>query len=738
MSLFPRTHYANTPRCTRWSGFSSVLLFVFTSIAFPVGAACGQAPVTATVRKPLIVSVLSLSGDPPINATQYISIMDLEGLNMARLTQTDGYPPVFTPDGTQLIYLLNRRLCRINLDGSNQAFLTDQAGSDEYISPLAVSPDGQYVAFTSNRDKTYHIYLLNLANNQLRRLTTGGDTEGNPHFTPDSQQVIFFGKDRTIRRCNIDGADMKDLVTLPAALSISSEALSPDGGALYCLAYQNRTYWLDKISLGDGTVTPLMDTKLSEGNCLAFSADGSQLNFFSQGKLYRMKPDGTEITVVASAPPNSFSAVSGSAAMPAIASPTLTTRRTARTGYRFPPGSPSVPFQASAGTPFQVSADPAFQRGVITREGITMTNPLFTSLVSQSTYCWRVKATAGYTESDWSAVGHFTTGAYNNTPALPTPTPLAPVDGVTVNSPVTLTWQPIVGAASYTVEAAQDRTFSTNSITRAGITGFSCNLDLPVAGGTYYWHVKAINGDKESAWSAPARFFPDIDTGTIAYEAPIPNNPAVTAIFLANPDFINQRKADSLAVKESHPSLRHDGSLLAFASEGQIYTMLPNGTKRKAITSGADPASMPVFSPDGTRISFVRLGDIWTMKADGGDPVNLTHSTNAEESSPVIAPDGTIFFCRVIHDNFGGYSALYSMHADGSGIKKISAADNNEADPDVSPDGKQITFCRKQAERFQPMLPLPCQPGRLERYSDKRRQPLSAGVQPGWKIAALC
>lgn len=71
----------------------------------------------------------------------------------------------------------------------------------------------------------------------------------------------------------------------------------------------------------------------------------------------------------------------------------------------------------------------------------------------------------------------------------------------------------------------------------------------------------------------------------------------------------------------------------------QIFTVRPDGSDIKQITSGATSSSAPRWSPDGKRIAYVTGGQIWTMQADGDDRKQVTR-TSTGASGPVWSPDG--------------------------------------------------------------------------------------------------
>ena len=113
---------------------------------------------------------------------------------------------------------------------------------------------------------------------------------------------------------------------------------------------------------------------------------------------------------------------------------------------------------------------------------------------------WRVRASDGTTESEWS------TEAFSHR-ARPAPDPIRPGPNATIQPPVDTPrfgWEPVEGATSYRLEVSPDRYFadpdliisSTQKTTAAVLTGYQ----LP---GVYHWRVSAILGNGYSTeWSA--------------------------------------------------------------------------------------------------------------------------------------------------------------------------------------------------------------------------------------------
>lgn len=105
--------------------------------------------------------------------------------------------------------------------------LTDRFAS---IQP-ALSPDRTRVAFSSNREGSYDLYLMDADGSDLRRLTTDPGTEGEPAWTPDGNRLIYTatkpGGRPQLHVLRPDGRPPQALTTEPGGNQ--SPAVSADG-----------------------------------------------------------------------------------------------------------------------------------------------------------------------------------------------------------------------------------------------------------------------------------------------------------------------------------------------------------------------------------------------------------------------------------------------------------------------------------------------------------------------------
>lgn len=131
----------------------------------------------------------------------------------------------------------------------------------------------------------------------------------------------------------------------------------------------------------------------------------------------------------------------------------------------------------------------------------------------------------------------------------------------------------------------------------------------------------------------------------------------------------------------------------------EIWSMRPDGSEARQLTSDNRIDADADWSPDGRRIVFAKLNDtialpgnayfeIHVMDADGSDVQKLTTRTDGSDRFPRWSPDGTqIVFSR---NSSTGPRGIFVMNANGSNARALYTG--IAFHPDWSPDGSRILF----------------------------------------------
>lgn len=152
-------------------------------------------------------------------STDEIYLMNANGSNQRRITENNYHDtlPVFTPDGAQLVVASmpngNYDLFIMNPDGSNVRQLTRNGSNDWYHD---VSPDGRTIVFTSGSQ----LRCINTDGANERPLTTpAGYADGYPCWSPDGTRIAFASNrdgQWDIYVMNADGSNPQRLTNTPA------------------------------------------------------------------------------------------------------------------------------------------------------------------------------------------------------------------------------------------------------------------------------------------------------------------------------------------------------------------------------------------------------------------------------------------------------------------------------------------------------------------------------------------
>jgi Tol biopolymer transport system component len=103
----------------------------------------------------------------------------------------------------------------------------------------------------------------------------------------------------------------------------------------------------------------------------------------------------------------------------------------------------------------------------------------------------------------------------------------------------------------------------------------------------------------------------------------------------------------------------------------------------------------PDWSPDGRSIVFELDGpegeSLEVMRSDGTHLRNLTPTTVCCSGDPSYTPDGR----RLVYSGFNpdtGDEAIWTIKLEGGGLRRITGLPTGSMDPNVSPDGRTLTF----------------------------------------------
>jgi hypothetical protein len=147
--------------------------------------------------------------------------MNADGSDQIRLTNNSAndYTSAWSPDGTEIAFSSDRdgnyEIYVMNADGSDQIRLTNNSANDRFP---AWSPDGTEIAFSSDRDGDFEIYVMNADGSDQIRLTNNSANDDYPAWSPDGTKITFSSDrdgNHEIYVMNADGSDQIRLTNNP-------------------------------------------------------------------------------------------------------------------------------------------------------------------------------------------------------------------------------------------------------------------------------------------------------------------------------------------------------------------------------------------------------------------------------------------------------------------------------------------------------------------------------------------
>ncbi len=206
----------------------------------------------------------------------------------------DGIPPlrdkiVFSSlrDGTQQIYVMN-------VDGSGVAFVT--TAGDARGSEPEVSPDGECIVFIRNGD----IWLMEADGSGQVNLTQSATFEAQPTWSPDGRRIAFVSNDAgnsDLYLMNADGTSWAQLTADPAR--DSGPTWSPTGSSIAFHTDRDGNNEIYLIDTDGSNLQRLTDDPASDVGA-SWSHDGTRIAFNSNRnggtRIFVMDPDGSSVT----------------------------------------------------------------------------------------------------------------------------------------------------------------------------------------------------------------------------------------------------------------------------------------------------------------------------------------------------------------------------------------------------------------------------------------------------------
>ena len=198
--------------------------------------------------------------------------------------------------------------------------------------------------------------------------------------------------------------------------------------------------------------------------------------------------------------------------------------------------------------------------------------------------------------------------------------------------------------------------------------------------------------DGNPAWSPDGR--------RIAFETDRDGN---FEIYVMNADGSGQTRLTKNTASDIGPTWSPDSRKIAFHSNRddadgrnrEIYVMNADGSRQTRLTNAGSVASLirPAWSPDGRKIAYTAVvrtegpsnPGIYVMDADGSDQDAVAQYGGVEDYA-AWSPDGSQILFSATSSVEGSKMEIWTMNADGTGLKKLTNNTARDFGPAWSPD----------------------------------------------------
>jgi dipeptidyl aminopeptidase/acylaminoacyl peptidase len=130
-----------------------------------------------------------------VNTVEQLFVVDADGKNRAQILQVDGsycHQPEWSPDGDWIAFATDRdgnvEIYKVRPDGTELTRLTRAPGLDAHP---RWSPDGRWLSFTSNRDGNYDIWVMRADGSDAHNLTRHSASDDHATWSPDGKSIAF-------------------------------------------------------------------------------------------------------------------------------------------------------------------------------------------------------------------------------------------------------------------------------------------------------------------------------------------------------------------------------------------------------------------------------------------------------------------------------------------------------------------------------------------------------------------
>lgn len=261
------------------------------------------------IRDFLQAAAITAWGCLAASATQ--SSLAAESTEPVPLSRVVDYEPTWSPDGNRIAFVSNRngalKVYTMRADGTELRQLTQGLAEDD---APAWSPDGASIAYVSTRDGDPEIYVMRADGTGNTRLTRDPGVDIHPQWSPDGQSIIWNSSRNSRNRAEpetievftmrADGSDVRQRTRG----GISTYASwSPDGSRILLRRQLEDGNSEIFVMRPDGSELANLSRNAAIDGWPAWSRDGTRVVFAREegpdeaGALYVANADGSGVAM---------------------------------------------------------------------------------------------------------------------------------------------------------------------------------------------------------------------------------------------------------------------------------------------------------------------------------------------------------------------------------------------------------------------------------------------------------
>jgi TolB protein len=162
----------------------------------------------------------------------------------------------------------------------------------------AWSADGSHLAYQSNEDGEFDVFILNVSTGATRKITDNDCTDLAPSWSPNGNKLAFYSEcdgNREIYTMNVDGSNRKQLTETGGDIYNWFPIWSHDGTRITFSSNRSGGKYQVYVMNADGS----NQQAIARGCVSSFSPDDQWLVFTTycsdSGDIWLIRPDGTDL-----------------------------------------------------------------------------------------------------------------------------------------------------------------------------------------------------------------------------------------------------------------------------------------------------------------------------------------------------------------------------------------------------------------------------------------------------------